>query len=262
MRGRFLGLWILEYIILSPCIVVILLLAYGNVVDMYDHWKRAHGEITRTKYSRENITELHIENSEENSISLAFKMKNVKTKDAKEAETSHANNQKLKLDICRAVAAKIPEDEICLVARSGSVYKRRDEGEIKPEDERARSFRLDLCHSWEKKKNDEWLAGYKTLKNKEGYIIGIYGADEKVIESGYEIYVPKAKEEELECMTLTELLKFCEAENCKMQIREKGSVYIFSEISGYTKEEATREIGSVAEKNGIKVKNKRKGKNK
>lgn len=192
-----------------------------------------------------------------NTISLTCKIKKVRTRDANAVASAHAENKRRKLELFKAVVSTIPRDELCLIARSGSVYAKRKDGEIKPEEERDRSFRLDLSHSWEKKKNDEWLAEHETILNNQGYVIAVRGVDERTAERGYDIFIPDADVRDLCKMSLTELLKYCEAENCKLQIRENGSVFTFSDIPGYTKADIVKTIKDSAERQGYKVKIKR-----
>ena len=54
-------------------------------------------------------------------------------------------------------------------------------------------------------------------------------------------------------MTLAELSKFYDEENCKLQIKGNGSEIVFSDIEGYTATDIIRAISEAAEKKRITV---------
>ncbi len=250
--------YLLSTLLLStiPLWLVFITLVQAKLEERY----KAHLKSRGIYYKEQPIEEIAISPLKDkkarykNTISLTCKMKKVRTRDANAVATAHAENKKRKQELFKEVTSIIPKEEICLIARSGSVYAKRNDGEIKPEEERDRSFRLDLSHSWEKKKNDEWLGEHETILNNQGYAIAIRGVDEKTAELGYDIFIPDADEQDLCKMSLTELLKYCDAENCKLQIRENGSVFAYSDIPGYTKADVVKAIKETAERHGYKVK--------
>lgn len=189
-------------------------------------------------------------------LTITCSIKESLTPNADEYMASKAENKKRKLALHKELLKLIPRDELCLVARSASVYNKRKAGAIKPEEERDRSFRLDLSSSWEKKKNDEWLAEHNAVLNLQGYAIGIRGADEDIAERSYEVFVPDEDIQKVHQMSLDELLKFCEPENCKLQIRENGFTVVCSDSPGYTKQDIMKAIHRASEPFGIKVKTK------
>ena len=253
--------YLLPTLLLStiPLWLVLIMLIRFKIEAKREAYLKARGTYLKEKPIKEMSVSFGKKKREKegygkNSVLLTYKVKRVKTKGAEAYAKAMEENKKLKQELLKEIISIIPKEELCLVARSGSVYKNRKAGEIKPEEERSRSFRLDLCNSWEKKKNDEWLKEQRVLLTNQGYTIGVYGIDERTAERGYEIYVPKAREEELVGMSLTGLLKYCEEENCKFQVRENGRVYIFSDVPGYTKAEVISAIKAAAEEKGIKVK--------
>ena len=242
--------YLLPTLLLStiPIWLVLILPIRMKIKEKREAYLKARGTYLKEK----PIKEMRICLSE--SVRIAYKVEKAKTKDAEEYAKAAEENKALKKEIFGEIVSIIPREEICLIGRSGSVYAKRKDGEIKEEEERNRSFRLDVSTSWEKKRNDEWLKKQETVTNKAGQVIGIRGIDEETARLGYDIFIPKAKEEELKELSLTELLRYCEAENCKLQIREQGSVYIFSDVEGYTKEDVIGAIRKAAEERGIKVK--------
>jgi len=193
------------------------------------------------------------------SISLTYKPKKKYTRNANEAESSVRANKQIKSELSEYVIRKMAEGEVCLLVRSAGVYQKRDKGEITESEERERSFRLDTSYSWEKKKNDAWLEGLNTVTNNAGQIIGVRGIDEATLSLGYDIYIPDVSEEILRRMSLTEMLRFCDSENCKLQIKDRGNVFITSELAGFTKEDVIKTIMEAAEHRAIKAKIKNRG---
>jgi len=188
------------------------------------------------------------------SVSLAYTAKKEYTRDARAAESSVKANMQIKKELSGYVIQKISEGEVCLLVRSAGIYQKRDSGEIAESEERDRSFRLDVGYSWERKKNNRWLDEQDKVINNAGQVIAVRGIDEATMALGYDIYIPRASEEELCSMSLTEMLRFCDAENCKVQIRDKGNVFIVSGHPGFTESDLTKTIQEAALQRGIKVK--------
>ncbi len=241
---------------LSPMLCFLFCFYFSDMVkNRREKYLKTKGRYFKELPIREAVIHLNKKDYVRNSISFNFKIKKKRERNAGNITIAKAENIKHKHKIFRGmVSLLIPSDEICLIARSASVYNRRNNGEIKAEEERNRSFRLDISYSWEKKKNEEWLGGENTVRNEAGEIIGVRGISEKTSELGYDIFIPKAEEEELLKMGSDELLKFCEPENCKLQVREGGSKISFSDIPGYTKADVIKAIKEAAEAQGIKVK--------
>ncbi len=201
---------------------IVLFFVYCGLKDKYRMWKKAKGA-----YLKElPIKEIEISFQSENTLTLICKTKTVRTPSAQEYENSLKANKQIKLDLFKTLISLIPKEEACLAKKYGD-------------------FRLDT--------EEEWLSGYGTITNVEGYTVAIIGADEKLAEYGYDIFVPKASADELSEMTLTELSKFYDEENCKLQIKENGSQIVFSDIEGYTAKDIIRAISEAAEKKGITV---------
>ncbi len=238
MRGsllKSLNGWIVFAIPYTIIIGAILFGVYLNILEMIGHWKKSKGIYTGTTYEKElPIKEIEISFQSENTLTLICKTKTARTPSAEEYENSLKANKQIKLDLFKTVISLIPKEEVCLVKKNGD-------------------FRLDTDNSWEKKVTNEWLSGYETITNNEGYTVAIIGADEKLAEYGYDIFVPKASADELSEMTLEELSKFYDEENCKLQIKENGSKIVFSDVEGYTATDIIRAISEAAEKKGIKV---------
>jgi len=222
------------YDAIKNCLIIvgILILCF---VDMTIKDKHVENLMKKGTYKKElPIRKVRISFKSRRSFTLLFKTKTVKTKDAEGYEKARRENRQTKLDFAKAVLALIPKDEPVLLKRHGS-------------------FRLDASNSWEKKKNEEWLSDYRTILNIEGYTVALLGGKEGLAECGYDIFVPKSEAGELSAMTVEELLKFCEEENCKLQIKEKGSEIVFSDAQGYTEADIVRAIKLTAEEKGIKV---------
>ncbi len=194
------------------------------------------------------IEEIEISLAEgERCFQITCKTETVLTPNAKEAEGAKKENKQKKLELFKGIVSDIvPKEEVCLLARTTNISALTEAG-------RDDLFRLDVCPVWEKKRNEEWLSQYETIQDLEGHTIAIRGVDGQVIARGYDILIPKEDTARLCTMSGEELLKFCEAENCKLQIKEKGSIISFSETDGFTKEEVTEKIRRIAEEQGYKV---------
>lgn len=203
-----------------------LLLAYLLISIKIDKKQKEKIRSKGTYFKELPIKEIEISFQSERSFALLYKTKTVRTPSAQEYENSLKANKQTKLDLFRTVISLIPKEEACFAKKYGD-------------------FRLEA--------EEEWLSGYETFTNVEGYTVAIRGADEKLAEYGCDIFVPKASADELSEMTLTELSKFYDEENCKLQIKENGSKIVFSDVEGYTETDIIRAISEVAEKKGITV---------
>lgn len=202
--------------------LIVLFFVYCRLKDKYRMWKKSKG----TYFKELPIKEIEISFQSERNFALLYKTKTARTPFAEEYENALKVNKQIKLDLFKTVISLIPKEDVCLVKKNGD-------------------FRLDT--------DNKWLSGYETLLNIEGYTVAIRGADEKLAEYGCDIFVPKASADELSEMTLAELSKFYDEENCKLQIKGNGSEIVFSDIEGYTATDIIRAISEAAEKKGITV---------
>ena len=203
--------------------------------------------------------DISLSRRKDRTVFLTCKNKKVRTRDANEVTKAIAENKKLIQEFVFDILSIIPKDELCMIARSGSIYKKSNSGEVQKSDGKERTFCIDASNSWEKKKNEAWLSRQRTLMNYGGHVIAIRGIDRETAMLGYDIYIPDADERELAASSLTELLRYCDAKNCKLQIKENGSAFTYSDKAGYTKADLVRKIKESAEKHGYKVKIKKKG---
>lgn len=240
------------------------LAAFPIIVMLQFRIKEWHEEHLRKKgmyYKELPIHEVDISLSrrKDRTVFLACKNKKVRTRDANEVTKAVAENKKLRQELVFDILSIIPKDELCMIARSGSIYKKRDRGDIQKENGKERTFCIDASNSWEKKKNEAWLSRQRTLMNYSGNIVAIRGIDRETAMLGCDICIPDADEREISASSLTELLRYRDAKNCKLQIRENGRMFVYSDKAGYTKADLVRKIKESAEKHGYKVKRKKKG---
>ena len=224
---NFLSGWIYLGVPYAIFIGAIFFGVYLNIFAMIEHWKKSKGENTNAIYRKElPLKEITLSFESERSFTLLYKVKTKRTNSAEEYENSLKANEQTKVDIFKSVISLIPKEEICLVKKGGS-------------------FQMDA--------EKEDISGYETIRNNEGYTVALRGADEKLAERGYDIFIPKADAREITQMTVEELTKFCEEENCKLQIKENGREIVFSDIEGYKVSDIIRAISAEAEKKGITV---------
>ncbi len=238
-------IWLMVILFAIPIFFVLYMSISIKITDNRDARRRAKG----TYHKELPIEEIEISLKDgENSFRIACKTKTILTPNASEAEEAKKENKRRMQSLFKGiVSAIVSKEEVCLLARVSNISAVT---EVESDD----FFRLDVCPVWEKRKNEEWLSRYETLRDAEGHTIAIRGADEQVIARGYDILIPKEEAAHLCAMSGEELIGFCKAENCKLQIREKGSIISFSEIYGFRQEEIVEKIRSVAEKQGYKVK--------
>ena len=231
-------IWLAIILISVPMLVFFYLLITIKIESRTEKKKLAIGT-----YHKELPIEEIILEAGENSFQITCETETVLTPNAKEAEESKKENKQKKFRLFEGIVSEIvSKEEVCLIARSSGASAAKED-----------FFRLDVCPVWERKNNEEWLSRYETLRDVQGHIIAIRGADEKVTSRGYDILIPNEEADRLCAMRGEELLKFCKAENCKMQVREKGAKISFSETGGFTKGEIAEKIRRIAEKQGYKV---------
>ena len=196
-----------------------------------------------------------------NIILLNYIIKKKREPDVGKIVPSQLENKKRIKEMTKDILSLVPQNEICLFARTEGVYNHRNEAIVTDKDERNRSFCLDACALWEKEKVNELVAARKAVMNFKGQTVALRGISKAEIEMGYEIFIPNESESKLYEMTLTELLCFCEPENCKLQVRCDGRAYAFSGEEGYRKKDILKSIRLAAKKRGYKIKIRKAGKN-
>lgn len=194
-----------------------------------------------------------------NIIFLKYIIKKKREPDVKKIVPSQLENKKRIIEMTKDILSFISQNEICLFARSEGVYNHRNEDITTEDDEKNRSFCLDAYALWEKEKVNELVKTRNAVMNFNGQTVALYGISGAEIEKGYEIFVPNISAGKLYEMTLTELLRFCEPKNCKLQVRCRGCAYAFSDEEGYKKKDILKAIRSAAKKRGYKIKFKKGG---
>lgn len=250
-------IWLIIVLVSLPITFLLYFLLWSKITDIHEKHLRKKG----IYYKELPIHEVDISFSrrKDKTVFLTCKSKKVRTRDANEVTKAIAENKKLRQELLFDIFSIIPKDEICMIARSGSIYKKNDNGEMQKSDGKERTFCIDASNSWEKKKNGDWLSRQSTLMNYSGHVVAIRGIDRETAMLGYDICIPDADERVLSASSLTELLKYCDAKNCILQIKENGSAFTYSDKAGYTKADLVRKIKEAAVHHGYKVKIKKKG---
>lgn len=197
---------------------------------------------------------------------IRYEAKKTTTKWILESDEARMQNRKRIVELEKELARRLTEESPCLLDYRG--YVLRYGGKEKTLD---LSENLECTFALDKKKDIElWLKSQTEVKNSEGFTVAVRGIDENTIdmllslrgEKDFEIsslIIPLVDENEISEMTLSELMRFRKKENCKFRISNENEdgrrcFFEYSDVRGYTKEDITEIVRSLAESKGYKFK--------